>query len=345
MTRRVLVIRPGAIGDTILTLPTIQNLTRKGYQGHVELMGSPAIIDWLVGRSAVASTSSFDRRDFTGLFAEQGALPTSASDYLSGFDLVLNYASSAGDAFSRNLRGRASQVLELYVQPAVLPREHISIYLQRPLAALGIQPSFDAPHIRLLSSDQRAASEWLQSRQAFGRRLIAVHPGSGSRHKNWPAERFAEVVRVWAGRPDTRVVLIRGPADGTAVAELTNATRGVDLLLVEQPALPVLAALLEHCQVYVGNDSGVSHLAAAMGTPSVVLFGPTDARIWAPQGPSVRVVDSSVDCSPCTAERRRQCRDQECLRSITVERVLAEMERVLLDPCGKQRAPLGSREE
>lgn len=331
MAHRALVIRPGALGDIIQTLPTMQMLSRHGYAGGIELMGSRPVIDWLVGRSVVTSTCAFDRREVAGLFSEEGTLPTPLVDYLSAFDLVLNYAAGPGDALSRNLIKVGCHLLELDVRPAVLPARHISIYLQRPLAALGIQPSREGPHIELEPGDAKAASDWLRERNALGRSLIAVHPGSGSRHKNWPADRFAQVIRSWAGRPNTLVMLIRGPADDSVVAEVSSLTGDLKLIEVDRPTLPLLAALLKQCALYVGNDSGVSHLAGAVGTPSVVLFGPTDPTIWAPQGSSIRVVTSSVECSPCPAERRRGCSHLQCLRSTSVDQVLAEMEGILHD--------------
>ena len=335
MAHRVLVIRPGALGDIILTLPAMQALVRSGYEGGVELMGNSPVIAWLIGRSAVSSCSSFDRRDVAALYEGQREPPQLLADYLSRFELVLNYASGAGDELSCQLRRLCRRVLELDVRPGSLPLEHMSDYLQRPLIAVGLQACKDAARITPLPSDHAATAEWLRAGQANGRRIIAVHPGSGSPGKNWPSGRFVEVIRTWASRPDVLVVLILGPADECAATEIRRATTELKLLELDQPPLPLLAALLQVSQLYVGNDSGVSHLAAAVGTPTVVLFGPTNPVIWAPRGPSVRVVRSIVECSPCTVERRRTCAHHRCLSSISVERVVAEMEFSLLGSPGQ----------
>ena len=118
---------------------------------------------------------------------------------------------------------------------------------------------------------------------------IAIHPGSGSPRKNWPDARWLDLIR----RLDEPVLLVLGEAEGGWSA-LTS-TRferlgGKTLRLAENLPLPELAAALAGCRVFVGHDSGVSHLAAAVGAPCVLLFGPTDPAMWAPPGDHVRVV-------------------------------------------------------
>lgn len=109
--------------------------------------------------------------------------------------------------------------------------------------------------------------------------FLALHPGSGSPRKNWPAERFAELARrLSADRP---WLLVSGPADAAALATLSKAPGAVP---ARDLPLRTLAAVLRRAGLYVGNDSGVSHLAAAAGAPCLALFGPTPARVWRPLG-------------------------------------------------------------
>jgi ADP-heptose:LPS heptosyltransferase len=118
-------------------------------------------------------------------------------------------------------------------------------------------------------------------------RFLAVHPGSGSRSKSWPADRFSRLVHA-LGAP--RFLLVEGPADAEAAATLRAAHAGA---LVARGLTPrVLGAVLARAGAFVGNDSGVSHLAAAWGAPTVALFGPTDPAVWSPVGPRVKAVRS-----------------------------------------------------
>ena len=89
-----------------------------------------------------------------------------------------------------------------------------------------------------------------------------------------------------------------------------------------------LASVMEACWFYVGNDSGVSHMAAALGLPTIVIFGPTDQRVWSPKGEKTFVVRREVPCSPCPQERFFQCIDFECLRGIEMGEVLKALEKI-----------------
>jgi ADP-heptose:LPS heptosyltransferase len=128
---------------------------------------------------------------------------------------------------------------------------------------------------------------WLDQQFGQGVRPVAIHPGSGGRRKCWPARLFAEL----ATRLDAPVLLVEGPADSTACHEFAEVVApSVPIIRVTGESLPRLAALLAESRGYFGNDSGVSHLAAALGVPTVAVFGPTDPAVWAPLGPKVSVV-------------------------------------------------------
>jgi ADP-heptose:LPS heptosyltransferase len=133
----------------------------------------------------------------------------------------------------------------------------------------------------LPSAEERAAAEEVTRRLPPG--FLALHPGSGARSKNWPAERFAGLADALA--PGQRVAVVHGPADDAAVSRLTTLLPRARVLAALP--LPVLGAVLSRAGLFVGNDSGVSHLAAAYGAPTFALFGPTDPDVWAPPGARV----------------------------------------------------------
>jgi ADP-heptose:LPS heptosyltransferase len=140
----------------------------------------------------------------------------------------------------------------------------------------------------VVSSELRAAgSEALRNAGWDGhRRVLMVHAGAGWRDKRWPVEGFAEVVAQVARHHDVVVVLHDGPADGDAVAALAER---IDALVLKQPTLPHLAGALCHVAACLGNDSGVTHLAAAVGRPTVALFG-AERLAWQPWARTTRVV-------------------------------------------------------
>jgi len=156
---------------------------------------------------------------------------------------------------------------------------------------------------------RRDTQAWLRERVLSGG-FVAIHPGSGGRAKRWPVERFAELARAL---PCPTVWLL-GPAEDDDM-EARRLGQGVGVVAHELP-LPTLAGLLATCRAYVGNDSGVSHLAAAVGAPTVALFGPTDPAVWAPRGDRVAVLGGP---------------NAGGFESTSVERVLEELQGVLRD--------------
>jgi heptosyltransferase-2 len=119
---------------------------------------------------------------------------------------------------------------------------------------------------------------------------IAIHPGSGSTAKNWPDERWWELL----ARLDAPVLLVLGESErerwtARLLTEPAPPHRN-RREIADQLPLPALASALRKCRLFLGHDSGVSHLAAAVGLPCVLLFGPTDPAMWAPPGPQVRVI-------------------------------------------------------
>jgi ADP-heptose:LPS heptosyltransferase len=116
-----------------------------------------------------------------------------------------------------------------------------------------------------------------------------MHPGSGSEKKNWPKEAFLEVSRKAFQRWRIPSAVLLGPAE-EGQRPFWHATNGPDLSVREGLSILKTSRLLSHASIYVGNDSGITHLAAALGTPVVALFGPTDPGRWGPRGPAVEIL-------------------------------------------------------
>ena len=95
--------------------------------------------------------------------------------------------------------------------------------------------------------------------------------------------------------------------------------------------LDELAAILKKCSLYVGNDSGITHLAASVETPVVALFGPTDPQVWGPRGENVSILYGKRDCSPCSRQRMHECIEQRCLQALSVEEVYGKVKDLLQD--------------
>lgn len=330
---RILVIRPGALGDVLLTLPALQALQSTFRGAEVHLMGDLGVIDWLPGRSVVAAVSSFDRADLAALF-QLDAVPAEALQrFLASFELILSYAAPPQHVFSRSLaRWARGRVVPFDARPHPGIRIHMSEHLQQPLRRLGLQPTAEPPQLRLAVEDQRAAAQCWAEHALSGRCVVAIHPGSGSPAKNWPAARFAEVLRHLHRSLDVRVLLLRGPADSSVVSQVQQALGEEDYTLLDELPVAALAAVLSRCQAYLGNDSGITHLAAAVGVPALAIFGPTDPAVWAPRGPCVRVLSGGVPCAPCSREQSRTCGRRLCLEAVTTSAVNDVLDGIVFAP-------------
>ena len=219
----------------------------------------------------------------SAIFAELLTDATNVSADLRGafepFQALVAYTASAD-----LLRGlaHAAPSAQIVAQPPSPPSgPHAAYWLAKAVAALAARPDVTPPTFVPSAVEAAQAKPWLDRlRPGF----LAIHPGSGSPRKNWPAARFAALAeRRAGGKP---FLLVEGPADADATAP-ARARQGA----VRARDLPprVLGAVLAHAGLYVGNDSGVSHLAAAWGAPVLALFGPTDPAQWAPIGPRVTV--------------------------------------------------------
>jgi heptosyltransferase III len=126
---------------------------------------------------------------------------------------------------------------------------------------------------------------------------IAVHPGSGGAHKCWPVPCFAETIKqLW--EHNCNVLILLGPADHERWAELQKLLpappRPAMLKVMIDMPLTAVAEQVQQCRCYLGNDAGITHLAALLGVPTIVLFGPSDPAVWQPVGPSVEIMQAEA---------------------------------------------------
>jgi ADP-heptose:LPS heptosyltransferase len=183
------------------------------------------------------------------------------------------------------LRAHARRVL--HHDPAPPPGSgHAALWLSRPLRDLGVEPLSGPAPVLVFTDEEKEVAGRLAAPLPAG--FLAVHPGSGSPAKTWAADDFRELVRALA--PERPWLLILGPAEADPPSPLLRLPGALPA-----PCLGprFLAAVVARAGLFVGNDSGVSHLAAAAGAPTLALYGPTDPTHWAPLGPKVEVVRSA----------------------------------------------------
>ncbi len=291
---RILLIRTGALGDLIVTLPVLSALKAAAPRARVHLLGHPKTLA-LAGDYA-HSIAGIEQADWAPFFVPNGRLSPRFVDQLKTTDLVLSYLPDPDGTFTANLqRAGARTVLSFPPHPPPDGSIHVVDHLLRPLSDLHIPVADPVPRVSLTREDHREADRILPHLEDASPAVI--HPGSGGAMKRWPPERFSAVADHLARRTGRPVVLLSGPADGDLAERIASRMQTAPIRI---PPLTLrhLAALLRRASVYLGNDSGPSHLAAAVGTPAVVLFGPTDPRTWGPRGEAVRILQGDPHLPP-----------------------------------------------
>lgn len=286
---RILVIRGGAIGDFILILPALQ-LLRDNFPGaRLEILGYKHIVSLAENRSYAAATRSIEDAALSSFFSRNGVLAPDLVEYFGGFDLIVTYLFDPDGIFAGNL-ARAG-VRKLITGPGKLREtEHAARQLAHPLAELGLLLQSCAARLYPSDGDRAFAKQFTA---AASRPLIALHPGSGSPKKNWPIESWRQLADLLRrAHPRPALLVITGEAEAAQAADLKRTCADRIELWAECLPLPHLAAVIAECSLFIGHDSGVSHIAAAVGTPSLLLFGPTDPAVWAPANELVRIVRS-----------------------------------------------------
>jgi hypothetical protein len=319
---RVLVIRPGALGDTILTLPAVRALRRMvEAPGEIDWVGYPASVCLAINPLHASAVHSIDRSLFAGLFSE----PTSSEldRFVSSYDLVVAWCRDD----THRLRRLLTRLNVAFIQKAPFPApgsalhasDHLLLSLGPIVSCGGASEGMAHDPSGGGAENVEAARmpELVLSREAhaLGDRLLralglqtgsflAIHPGSGSAHKNWSPAKFSHLARL-ARKGGLGVLVIEGISDKEPVRKLLESLDWLPQQLHTKD-LAVLAHILSQATAYVGNDSGISHLAAASGAPTLVLFGPTDPKIWAPRGRFVRIFSLSTPAEEVWSTIERQ---------------------------------------
>lgn len=298
----ITVVRPGALGDTLLTLPALALLRQWAPDAQITLIGRDDCLPLALANGLVDSALPWNLPDWSILFADAPNLTPLAQQTLTQADSVVVWvADPEGQIATRLAHLGAHRSLVAPPQPPAGAPLHVALWLAQTLRPLGapavswtelaaLIPALIAPAEAITVADALWRRLWPAAQQNLGR-VIALHPGAGAPRKRWPAERFAALA-ARASAAGYEPLLLAGEADAEALRETQAALRGRGVTAALARDLPVaqLAALVRRCACYVGNDSGVSHLAGLVGVPTVALFGPTDPARWSPLGPRVRAL-------------------------------------------------------
>jgi heptosyltransferase-2 len=289
------VIRGGAIGDFILTLPALSALRGQFPEAHLEVLGYPHIAHLAVAGGIVDQVRSIEAGALAGFFARGGTLAEHLVDYFSDFDLIISYLYDPDDIFRINVaRCLPGQFIAGPHRPS--EREAVpaaKVFLQ-PLERLAIFDADPVPRLRIGPPKEEPVG---------GQARLVLHPGSGSERKNWPEKNWAELLELLVRETALHLLLVGGEAEGDRLQRLAAALPPERTRVAQSLPLAELAVLLQNSHAFVGHDSGITHLAAALGLPGLVLWGESNAAIWRPPSDKMVVLNPAGGLSGLTARQ------------------------------------------
>jgi heptosyltransferase III len=308
---KILIWHQGALGDLLLAGPALAAISRHYSGSRLTALGHPERWGLLAGSLPLDEVWDSGAAQWAPLFSE-APLPSWIKERLASFPLALAFSPRPQPILQdRLLRAGIPQVhwLPSFLETGL---EAVSALQARHLAALGLH-YLPAPFKLVVEENPAEALADLPGSGPW----LAVAPGSGQARKNWPLSHYYEVSRALAWQFNLQVVWLAGPAEAASLPYLEALAQAQSQILLAMRPLSWVARVLWRCRFYLGNDSGLTHLAAAVQGPDVLaLFGPTDPRVWAPLGPQVHVLTSP-------------CPEAVCMEALSPETVLATAARLL----------------
>lgn len=330
--RRIVIFRPAAIGDTLLTFPALRALRSRFPEAEMTAVGNRPALELARTHRLIDHVDAFGADWVSDLFGDAPTPDLRARLGNTDLGIVWMHTAAAASELARVLEATGvSQVLPAASFPAPDSKRHLANHLYDTLQPLGM--AGPRPIIRLGAV---AGSLPLASPPP----LTIFHPGAGGQHKRWPAARYAELAQRCAAQ-GAAVAVTQGPADEEAVAEFLALAGDTRPRLLAGLKLTELAAELGRAARFIGNDSGITHLAALIGVPTLALFGPYDPAYWAPIGDRVGIVDAGIAC-PHRGDPREGCRRCHALADLEPEAVWEAMEALEASLSPSVRTPVVS---
>ena len=335
--RKVLVVRLRSIGDTVLATPSLFALKRFLPNAQVDILVEDWVAPVLDNHPHVDNVIGLERGGF--MTRARVARELRAANY----DVVYNLHGGTTATFLTRATGarhrvgfKSYQYGQLHNHQAPSPlliwEQQKTHSVEQQLALLGWTgvPVTDRPRTSLGISPKAAETvDRLLNQAGLSEQNIAlIHPAAAFATKQWAAQNFARVVEFLAKRGFTSVA-IAAPNE-QALLEQLRSESSVDVVTFAL-SLPEVTALAARSQLFVGNDSGIAHIAAAVGTPSVVVFGSSNIAHWRPWNTApAEVVFEEMPCQPCHGYFCEQFAQPECILRVPVVRVTAAIDRVLV---------------
>ncbi len=331
-SHNILVIKLRYIGDVLLTTPFLRVLRQGFPEAWITTLVNAGTEDVLRHNPDVNEVLCLPRtgmipqtRFWRGLRARGFECVVDFTD--GDRAALLAWFTGAGLRIGYNHEGRLRGRLYSHCVEAAYGTMHMIDYHAMACSALGLPIRGGDPVLPLSGENHEQAHRIKETLPLDGKPWVMLHPGARYWFKAWSAERFAALADTFHDK-GFRVVLVGSPSEQAVATAVMKATKRPLASLVGKTSLLELAALMTQCRLFIGNDAGPMHMAAAVGCPVVALFGPSNPAVWGPRGKYTKTIYKGLDCRECFHPGCSRG-EQSCMNLITVQEVLEAAEEFL----------------
>ena len=334
---RILITRMKFIGDVVLTTPVIRSVRTAYPHAYIAYMGEKGAVSLLEHNPNLDEIIPFDFSRPTVIEQPRVALLLRRRKFDLVLDLfgnprsaLLSYLSGAGTRVGADRKGRG-KFYTLRVRDDGKPKTAVQFHNQF-IDAVGIKPTYDRTEIVLTDYERREGRIYLQwldyenNPLDMTRPIVGIHPGATWPAKKWMPDRFGSLADMLTAKTRAQVLMVAGPNENETVNDVLKHSTA-PIKVIRNLPLRQLAAVIAQCSLFIANDAGPMHIAAALGIPTLGLFGPGEENIWFPYAAKEghMALRKDVPCHPCHLDfcNRQGEGYMECMKLLSVDEVLA----------------------
>lgn len=331
---RILIIQLRRIGDVLMCTPAVRALRRSFPEGYIAFLVEGECSDLLMHNPHLDQVLVLDRRKYKNPLYW---LQTIRRIRRERFDVAIDFLGNPRSTYICFLSGAERRAgydipVRRWFYNMIATEDPTARYSAAHklgvLKLLGVESS-DVQLDFFVSAEARLFSErfFRENRIDSGSLIVCISPTSRRRFRRWPLDRFARLADWLTSQFGARVILVWGPGEKHVVEKVRDQMKRKPVVCWETKNLLELGAILEKCDLYLGNDNGTKHIAVAMGKPTVTIYGPEDPRSWTyPDKSRHRFLKAQVECTDCR-QVKHKCVELDCLHRITV----GDVQRVFLE--------------
>ena len=338
--KRILLINMGGVGDIILFTPVLKALKHCLPYGSITLItGEPGIEKVIAGSGLIDKVILCDRKKRRSIAQILQLINTIKKER---FDLALiaTGTNSFNGSLLTYLAGIPYRIGENINHLGMFYTTKVSYDKERHelegnldlLKAAGIEINDKNPFVYISRDDEKFAEQFFLDNKILNKPIICLHVGPAAPDKNfrrWSGDKFAELANKLTDLYQAKIILVGGNEEIDLVNKILSLFKSQPVISTGKTSIGQMAALIKKADLFIGNDSGPMHIAGAVATPTVAIFGPTNTKDHHPCGNKFIIVRKNLKCSPCYYRGKVKCKKLDCFKSITGDEVLKAVDEIL----------------